>query len=187
MRKVLNYRVFQGRKLPFSSPAYFLPISLILFAGLARGQMTTAYEGELDLPSTLYTGDGIELESGRFQIEIRVEKAHHFLVFMRDGEIVSLVNERKHDAGDEANKGPDVPMIGTVYLHPPAPPKVREREEKATVTFAEHLKSRPWNAALRVHHLSGPQSNEVDFELDEEIKPGEWSRADFSLVLKKPG
>jgi len=175
------------RKLRFNHAAYFLPISLILFAKLTHAQMSTSYLGEIDLPSTLYTGDGTELEKGRFQIEIRVEKSRHFLVFMRDGEIISLVNERKRETGEEANKSPDLAMLGTVYLHPPVPPKVREHEEKSTVTFAEHLKNRLWKAALRVYRSSDPQSNEVDFQLDEEIKPGEWSRADFGLFLKKPG
>jgi len=185
-RKVLNCMISRRRKLRRNCAANFLPISLILFAGLTHAQLTTSYLGQLDLPSTLYTGDGVQLEKGRYQIEIRTEKGRHFLVFMRDGEIVSLVNEKPHAAGEEANKRPDVAMIGTVYLHPPAPPKVREHEEKATVTFAEHLKSRPWKAALRVYRFSVAQSNEVDFELDEEIKPGEWSRADFGLFLKKP-
>jgi hypothetical protein len=174
------------RKLRFHRAAHFLPVFLILFAGLAPAEMTTSYVGQLDLPSTLYSGDGVELERGRFQVEIRFEKGRHFLVFMRDGEIVSLVNEKSRDAGEEAIKHPDVALMGTVYLHPPAPPKVREHEEKSTVTFADHLKSRPWKAALRVYRSSVPQNNEVDFDLEEEIHPGEWSRSDFVLFLKKP-
>jgi len=175
------------RKLPFNRAAHFHPISLILFAGLTHAQMSASYVGELDLPSTLYTGDGVQLQKGRFQIEIRFEKGRHFLLFMRDGAIVSLVNEKPHDAGEGASQRPDLPMTGTVYLHPPAPPKVREHEEKSTVTFAEHLRSRPWKAALRVYRFSVSQRSEVDVELDEEIKPGEWSRTDFGLFLEKPG
>jgi hypothetical protein len=177
--------MLQRRKLPFRRAAGFFPISLILFAALTQAQMSTSYEGQLDLPSTLYTGDGVQVEKGGFQIEIHSEKGRHFLVFMRDGKIVSVVNEQPRRGG-EAKQSPDLPMIGTVYLHPPAPPKVREREEKATVTFAEHLKSRPWNAALRVYRSSSPQNSEVDFVLEEELQPGTWSRSVFELFLERP-
>src|SRR5207244_7727378 len=115
------------------------------------------------------------------------EKGRHFLVFMRNGEIISLVNEQPRNAGEVANSRPDLAMTGTVYLHPPVPPKIREHEEKSTVTFAEHLKSRPWKAALRVYRFSVPKNNQVDLELDEETEPGKWSRTDFDLFLKKPG
>ena len=54
--------------------------------------MSVAYKGEIELPTTLYTGDGIELEKGRFEIEIRSEKGLNFLVFLRKGELISLVN-----------------------------------------------------------------------------------------------
>lgn len=182
---MLNSSIIQRRKLPFPRAAYFLPISLILFAALTQAQMSTSYEGQLDLPSTIYTGNGVPLEKGRFQVEIRSEKGRHFLAFIRDGKTDSVVNEQSR-GGEEAAQRPDLPMIGTVYLHPPAPPTVRGMEEKATVTFAEHLKSRPWKAALRVYRFSTPQNSEVDFVLEEELQPGTWSRSVFELFLKKP-
>ena len=147
--------------------------------------MSTSYRGELELPTSLYTGDGIQLEKGKFQIEIRSEKGRYFLVFLRSGELISLVNGRSPNA-EEISKHPDLPMIGTVYLSPPGTPGGPEKEERSTVTFTEHLRSRPWKAALRAYRFPDPQSREVDFTLQEESKPGEWSRTDFKLFLKEP-
>ena len=163
-----------------------VPVSLLLFATLSYAQMSVSSKGELELPTSLYTGDGIQLEKGKFGMEVRSEKEHEFLVFMRNGEVVSLVSGQRIDPEKNAKRLPDLPLIGTVYLHPPKPPQVQEKEEKSTVTFAEHLKSRPWNAALRAYRSIDPQSTEVDFVLEEESKPGEWSRTDFRLFLAKP-
>jgi hypothetical protein len=148
--------------------------------------MSVSSKGELELPASLYTGEGIQLAKGKFEVEVRSEKEHKFLVFLRNGEIVALVNGQRIGAEEKASKPPDLPLIGTVYLHPPKPSQVQEKEEKSTVTFAEHLRSRPWNAALRAYRYIDPQSREVDFVLEEESKPGQWSRTDFRLFLVKP-
>jgi hypothetical protein len=148
--------------------------------------MSTSSRGELELSAPLYTGDGIELAKGKFRIEIRSEKGRRFLAFQRGGDVIALVNGQPSYSGEKVEKHPDLPMIGTVYLYPPEIPREPEKEEKSTVTFAEHLRTRPWKAALRAYRFSDPQSSEVDFILREESKPGEWSRTDFKLFLKKP-
>jgi hypothetical protein len=168
-----------------------LPIGIFLFSTPFYAQTSVSLKGELDLPTTVYTGDGItgdgiQLDRGKFEVEIRSEKEHKFLAFLRNGEIVSLVNGQGMNAEVKANRFPDLPLIGTVYLHPPKPAQVQEKEEKSTVTFAEHLRSRPWNAALRAYRHVDPQIREVDFVLEEESRPGEWSRTDFKLFLAKP-
>lgn len=163
-----------------------LPISLFFCTRPSYAQMTVSWKGELVLPMSLYTGDGIELEKGKFEVEVRAEKEHEFLAFIRNGEILSLVKGQRIAAEERASNLPDLPLIGTVFLHPPQPSHVQEKEEKPTVTFAEHLKSRPWKAALRAYRYDDPQSKEVDFVLEEESKPGEWSRTDFKLFLAKP-
>jgi len=146
--------------------------------------MSVAYKGEIELPVSLWTGDGVQLEKGKFEIEIRSEKGLYFLAFLRKGEIISLVNGQAMGAEVKADKFPDQPMVGTVYLYA-ATPHEPEKDEKSSVTFVEHLRSRPWRAALRVYNYSDPQNREVDFILDEESTPGQWSRTNFKLFLKK--
>src|ERR1039458_5504085 len=135
-----------------------LPLTWILLAGSARAQMSAAYKGAIDLPVTLYSGDGIQLEKGRYEIELRSEKGFNVLAFLRKGELVSLVNGQAIDAQVKANRLPDQPMIGTVYLYAGGASQEPEKDEKPSVTFAEHLRSRPWRAALRVYNYSDPQN-----------------------------
>lgn len=165
--------------------AAIIPLTSILLAGSARAQMSVAYKSEIQLPVTLCTGDGIQLEKGRYEIEIRSEKALNILAFLRKGEVVSLVTGQAMGAQAKANKLPDQPMIGTTYLYAAGNQQEAEKDEKSSVTFAEHLRSRPWRAALRVYSFSDPQNREVDFIFEEKTTSGDWSRTDFKLFLKK--
>ena len=128
--------------------AAILSIVWVIFVGSARAQMSVAYKGEVELPVTLFTADGIELEKGRFDIEIRSEKELNFLVFLRKGEIISLVNGQALGAQAKTEDLPDQPMLGTVYLYAAGTSHEPEKDEKSSVTFIEHLKSRPWRAVL---------------------------------------
>jgi hypothetical protein len=166
--------------------AAFLLITWIWLAAPTHAQMTVSYRGELELDTTVYTGDGIELKKGKFEIEIRSEKGHQFLVFLRGGNVIALVNGGSADNEGKEKKRPDVPLTGTIYLYPPEIPREPQKEEASTVTFAEHLRSRPWKAALRVYGDPSHLNNEVDCVLEEETKPGQWSRTQFNLFLKKP-
>lgn len=173
---------FAGR---LASAVAILPMACVLVVGSACAQMSVDCKGEIDLPVSLYTGDGIQLVKGRFDIEIRSEKGLDFLVFLQKGEIISLVNGQSIGGHVMADNLPDQPMLGTVYLYSVGTSHEPEKDEKSSVTFMEHLKNRPWKAALRVYRYSAPQNREVAFILEEESKPGEWSRTDFKLFLKK--
>ena len=78
----------------------------ILFVGISLHPSVFAYKGEIELPTTLYTGDRIELEKGRFEIEIRSEKGLNFLVFLRKGELISLVNGQGDGCGSPSRQAP---------------------------------------------------------------------------------
>ena len=172
-----------------------LTVFLLLYSRPLYAQMLTSYRGELELPAPLYTGDGIRLDEGKFQVEVRSEKASHFLVFLRNGEAVAVVNGQSTATVDKVGKDPEMPFIGTVYLYPAKTParesqNVKKRDpgkaEKQNFQFTEHLRSRPWKAALRAYGHSEPKSNEIHFVFQKETQPGEWSRTDFKLFLRKP-
>jgi len=183
---VLRYRNSQEAKCLLWFAASVSPLAWMLFVGSGRAEMSVLYRAALVLPMPLYTGDGIRLDKGKCEIEIRSEKAHAFLAFLRNGALIALVNGRSMGAEVGADKLPDLPMLGTIYLYPPGPPRIQEKEEKSSVTFAEHLVSRPWKAALRIYRYSNPQRREANFMLQEEAKPGEWSWTEFKLFLQKP-
>jgi hypothetical protein len=166
--------------------ASILLMSGIWLAAPAHAQMTVSYRGELELDTTVYTRDGVELKKGKFEIEIRSEKRHQFLVFLRGGDVIARLNGEPVDNEGKDKKRPDVPLTGTVYLYPPEIPREPPKEEASSVTFAEHLRGRPWKAALRVYGEPSSLNDEVDCVLEEETKPGQWSRTQFNLFLKKP-
>jgi hypothetical protein len=174
------------RKFKLLPSASILLISWIWLAAPTHAQMTVSYRGELELDTTVYTGDGIELKKGKFEIEIRSEKGHQFLVFLRGGDVIALVNGESADNEAKDKKRPDMPLTGTVYLYPPEIPREPPKEEASSVTFAEHLRGRPWKATLRVYGDPSSPNHEVDCVLEQEMKPGQWSRTQFNLFLKKP-
>jgi len=147
--------------------------------------MPVAYWGELTLPIPLYTPDGVQLEPWKFGIQIRREKERRVLVFLHGDQVIDMVSGTALQDHPSSGKLPDVPVIGTVYLYLADVPR-EPKEEKATVTFAQHLRSRPWKAALRVYRYADSGNPAVDFILTEELKPGERLQNVFSLLLSKP-
>ena len=148
--------------------------------------MSVFYRGGSSCLCLSIQGTGFGLIKGSARLRSVPEKAHAFLAFLRNGALVALVSGRSMGAEGRGDKAPDLPMLGTIYLYPPGPQRIQEKEEKSSVTFAEHLVSRPWKAVLRVYRYSNPQRREVNFMLQEESKPGEWSRTEFNLFLQKP-
>ena len=83
----------------------------------------------------------------------------------------------------QADKLPDQPMVGTVYLYA-ATPHEPEKDEKSSVTFVEHLRSRPWKPPSEFTITLTLKTGRL-FILEEESTPGQWSRTNFKLFLKK--
>ena len=168
------------------SLAFRSPLILTLFlSGLLLAQMATSYQGKIELPVDLYSGDGILLEKGKFDVEVRSEKGHYFLVFFRSGKILALVNGRS--PAREAKESPaTIPVVGTVFLRSTAEP-IRTEEERHYVKtgrpqYAEE--TRDWKATLRVYRATKPTSKDVYFIFEERADHGEWTRTEFTLFFK---
>ena len=165
-------------------------IALASAPGLPVGP-AAAYSGELQLPVTLYSSDGTELEKGEFHVDLRSEKGSCMLVFLRGSDSVKVVNGVAEASENVTATAPTLPLIGTVYLYESKTPKGSEEEkrpadEKPNVTFIEHLGARPWKAALRAYCYPQPGPPEVVFVLKEQKSPGEWIRTDFKLFRTRP-
>jgi hypothetical protein len=184
---VLNYRRSIALQLLFVAAATVpqLFASAPPTSSPSASQMPVAYWGELTLPVPLYTPEGVQLEPGKFGIQIRSEKERRVLLFLHGDHVVATVTGTPVESQPSSGKLPDVPVIGTVYLYPPDVPR-EPKEEKPTVTFTQHLRSRPWKAALRVYRYADPANAAVDFIFTEELKPGERLQNEFNLLLSKP-
>ena len=104
----------------------------ILLLGLARlNAEPEAYLTEIRLPLDLYTGDGILLRKGGFDLEVRREKEHYSLVFLQDEEILAVVNGQ--ETAQEAARTL-LPVMGTHYLRSTAIPLGTAEERQLSET-----------------------------------------------------
>ncbi|HEX2523984.1 MAG TPA: hypothetical protein VHP35_17875, partial [Terriglobia bacterium] len=56
---------------------------------MVAAQTAGVYKGELQLPVDLYTSEGILLEKGTFEIEVRQEKGHYALVAIKKDKVLA--------------------------------------------------------------------------------------------------
>jgi hypothetical protein len=154
-----------------------------LLTGLILAQTGVSYEGKIELPVDLHSGDGLLLEKGKFDLEVRFEKGHYSLAFLRNGKIVVLVNGRSLTNEDKESP-PTIPVVGTVFLRSTAEPIGTEEERHYVKTgrpqYAEQ--TRDWKATLRVYKATNP-SSKVHFIFQERAERGEWTRTEFILFF----
>ena len=182
----LKVRFRQNR---FSVDFYFAILSLV-FCVPVQAQMIASYTGQVNLPISVFTGDGVQLEKGRYELEVRTEKNRRFLAFVRDGEVLALANAQP----GLADENPDVPLVGTIYLYPAKSAdetskksgQASDKKEKTDLMLAEYLESRPWIASMRVYECIDRAKVGVYFIFQEKAGAGQSSSIVFELFRKKP-
>jgi hypothetical protein len=98
-------------------------IILLLLAGPLAAETTGTYKGELALPVDLYSSDGVLLEKGKFEIEVRNEKGNYALIFARKDKTLARVGGRtvSGDQLQEVFQGMQVhfALRHPIHQHPP--------------------------------------------------------------------
>ena len=162
-------------------------MAAVWMAGLSGGlwaeDNSKIYAGKMHIPLDLHTPDGVLLEKGIFQVEVRIEKEHHLLVFLRDGQMVAAVNGRSRPGPLEAT----IPILGTTFLHDTAIPIGTEAERHFSKTGRAQYEeeTRDWKAHLRTYRSLEAGGKEIELVFQErQSSYEEWSRVVFSLVLK---
>jgi hypothetical protein len=140
------------------------------------------WETEIRLPLDLYTGDGLLLRKGGFDLEVRWEKEHYSLVFMKDQKVVAIVN------GQETATGPTetvIPVVGTHYLRSTAIPLGTAEERQLSKTGRPQYQDddREWDISLRV--FSG-SDDEVHFVFQRKKDWDHWEGTVFKLFRSNP-
>jgi len=143
------------------------------------------YESEVRLPMDLYTKEGVLLQTGKFSLEVRLEKGHDSLLFLRQKKAVATVlAQASEDKKEDSRATPlGIPILGTLHL---APVGSLDKEENTKSTASEYFPSLSWKASLRVYKSANPESPEVNFVFLERDSSGKPLRRDFRLFLKKP-
>ena len=156
----------------------------ILLLGLARlNAEPEAYLTEIRLPLDLYTGDGILLRKGGFDLEVRREKEHYSLVFLQDEEILAVVNGQ--ETAQEAARTL-LPVMGTHYLRSTAIPLGTAEERQLSETGRPQYQDddRDWESSLRVYR--GSDHDEVHFIFQKRKNWADWEPTVFKLFLNRP-
>lgn len=124
---------------------------------------TSAYRGELPLPIDLYSSDGILLEKGKFEVEVRYERDHYALaIAKKEGKPLTKVGGQtvSREQLKEVQQG--VPLFGTLRLESPQPSgAAKEAGNETSSNPSPYLPRFSWQVTLRAFEV--PNKDEVVF------------------------
>lgn len=165
-------------------------LSLLLLSGFLLASPIPvpdqpSHVSQLYLPMDLYTGEGVRIEKGSYNLELRFEKGHHSLVFLRGERIIAVVNGLPHQ--EEVSQKWVIPVVGTLFLRPTAIPigTDEERHYSKTGQAQYEYEPRDWKATMRVFQSVDEGNKEIRFVLQKTGKLGEPTRNNFLLFLDK--
>ncbi len=202
---MMNYRGPSSSRKSRRTPLVWVrrvsfPAFIAFVAFPLSGEIAPTYRARVKLPVAVFTRDGIRIEKGEVDLELRFGKKRYSLAFLDQGKVIATVNGLPRDSEKAGELVPTVPLTGTIYLRAAAPMKRvgaepaedEKKKEKdgpqvrAEFPLADHLARRPWRASLRIYGFAQADSDEVHFVFQEETRPGEWLRTDFRLFLRPP-
>ena len=137
-----------------------------------------SYKGVMRIPIDLITTDGIPLEKGQYELEVKFETAGYVLSFSSGSHVKALV--RPVPGSDAVLTSALIPIVGTHYLRPSTEPLLTGEERRFSKTGRAQYEeeTRPWKAALRVYKTSG----DAVFFVFQSRGPGrQWNRLCFKL------
>lgn len=115
------------------------------------------FVGTVRLPENLRTADGVLLEKGPINLEVRSEAGTIWLRFLPPSSAPVALRGESMDANDwTAPTGS--PLVGTVHLHPTSIPIGTDAERhKSKTGMPQYLETpRFWNATLRLYRSEDP-------------------------------
>jgi hypothetical protein len=156
----------------------------ILFPIQTLAQSVVSYKSDIQLPVDMYTGDGVLLQKGHFDLEVRSEGGHYSLLFLDKNKTIARLNGQTVGKGLEESKDlcPCIPLLGTTLLLPNTP---IEKGKGTAAAVAPRLPNLSWKATLRVYKSPNPSDKEVRFIFQEKENSGQQIRVHFRLFLKK--
>jgi hypothetical protein len=146
----------------------------------AFAQAPLSYKASITLPADLYTPDGVRLEKGRYETEVKLQTAGGSLTFLADHKEKAVVNGQT-PRGDPAVLPATIPLMGALYLRSSADPvaTAQERQFSKTGHAQYEEETRDWKAVLRSYVAADGPDVYFIFQLRE--ARGQWKRVDFKL------
>jgi hypothetical protein len=134
-------------------------VLVTLFTAQLAAQTISTYRGELQLPVDLYTSDGVLLEKGKFEIEVRYER-DYALVFAKKDKTLARVGGQTVSGEQLKEVFQGVPLIGTLRLETPEPSgPAKETGNETPSNPSPYLRKFSWQVTLRA--FEAPNKNDV--------------------------
>jgi hypothetical protein len=140
-----------------------------------------SYKCLMRTPADLVTAEGVRLEKGQYELEIKPEVAGSYLLsFSSDGHVKAVVKSVRRS--DAALSSAVIPVTGTHYLRTSDEPLLTGEERRFSKTGRAQYEeeSRDWKATLRVYKAP---PDAVFFVLQVRGIHRQWTHVGFQLIL----
>jgi len=143
-----------------------------------KGAEIPSYKGVMRIPIDLMTADGVRLEKGPYELEVKLEAAGYLLSFSSGGHVKAVV--RPASSSDTTLSSASSPVIGTHYLRPSTEPLLTGEERRFSKTGRTQYEeeTREWRATLRVYKAP---ADTVFFVFQSKGSHRQWNHVSFKL------
>jgi len=157
-------------------------LCLLLFGVTARAGDPT-YKGLAKIPTDLATLEGILLEKGQYELQIKPDGQGATLQFSLQGHTKATVKAMLVEEASLASAR--IPFIGTHFLTSSADPVLTGQERQRSQTGAAQYEEekRDWKATLRAYQ--SPEEGVVYFLVQLRGAGMRWNRTVFKLALRQ--
>jgi hypothetical protein len=130
------------------------------------------------IPIDLITPEGVLLEKGQYELEVKPEAAGYVLSFSSGGHLKAVV--KPVPQSDAALASASIPIVGTHYLRSSTEPLLTGEERRFSKTGRTQYEeeSRDWKATLRVYKAA---SDTVFFVFQSKGSHRQWDHVGFKL------
>jgi hypothetical protein len=137
-----------------------------------------SYKGLMRIPVDLITADGIRLEKGLFELEVKFEAAGYVLSFSSGGHVKAVV--KPVPQSDAVPASASIPIVGTHYLRPSTEPLLTGEERRFSKTGRTQYEeeTRDWRATVRVYKAP---PDTVFFVFQSKGSHRQWNHVSFKL------
>jgi hypothetical protein len=170
-----------------------IPMKNLVFRGIVlftlfntlmvAAQTAGVYKGELQLPVDLYTSEGILLEKGTFEIEVRQEKGHYALVAIKKDKVLARLRGEMVSEDESLQVSRGMPLTGTLRLEE-ASEGAKETANESAANPSPYLSRLSWRVTLRV--FEAPNKNDVVFVFRNNRSAEPSTTVTFRLFRNKP-
>jgi hypothetical protein len=142
-----------------------------------------SYKGLMRIPIDLMTPDGVRLEKGQYELEVKPEASGHVLSFSSGGQVKAVVKPVA-DSDLITSSSASIPVVGTHYLRPSTEPLLTGEERRFSKTGRAQYEeeTRQWKATLRVYKSP---DNTVFFVFRSRGPRWQWNHFSFKLSQSK--